>query len=57
MPAAPKTHCSKGHELTLDNLVEKKLPKRVCKTCATARWKQHDLIRRSYYTENYDFDD
>lgn len=30
---AKRTHCSKGHELTVDNVLDSKVPYKHCKTC------------------------
>jgi len=44
-----KTHCTKGHELTPENLVKKNLPLRRCLTCSL------DWIEAKQY--GYDRDD
>lgn len=40
---ARKTHCKYGHELTADNLVARRLPRRQCLTC-TETW---DALRKA----------
>jgi len=33
LEVAQRTHCTKGHELTADNVVKSKVPYKRCKTC------------------------
>ena len=40
------THCKRGHELTLNNiLIEKKTGKRRCKICTQAKQAYHNMVR------------
>ncbi len=50
---AKKTHCSKGHEFTPDNIIEKRLPQRHCIICARAK----SLEWSNKKTFDYDPDD
>lgn len=52
---AGKTHCVKGHELTPDNLVEKKLPHRWCLKCYLQRCERFEASRNAYFADLNDY--
>ncbi|WP_396019923.1 HNH endonuclease signature motif containing protein [Arthrobacter sp. ISL-95] len=43
---AARTHCKHGHELTSDNLVQSKLPQRICLECSKKWWADNRKRRR-----------
>jgi len=43
---ARKTHCIRGHELTADNLIACRLPKRECRECGAASDARYELRKQ-----------